>query len=153
MATIDDVKNMIERNEVKNAIAQLDVMIELCPELDELYYLRGNAYRKFNSWKNALNDYCKAISLNPDSPAVEAYRASLEILEFFNKDMLTPKLIGMHNWPSRSISPAAIISLWLADGISLPTSSDNVFDQPRVRLLTLTLTNPLTIGDKRHNAL
>ena len=34
MATIDDVKNMIERNEVKNAIAQLDVMIELCPELD-----------------------------------------------------------------------------------------------------------------------
>ena len=36
MATIDDVKNMIERNEVKNAIAQLDVMIELCPELDEL---------------------------------------------------------------------------------------------------------------------
>ena len=90
MATIDDVKNMIERNEVKNAIAQLDVMIELCPELDELYYLRGNAYRKFNSWKNALNDYCKAISLNPDSPAVEAYRASLEILEFFNKDMLNP---------------------------------------------------------------
>lgn len=51
MATIEDVKNMIERNEVKNAIAQLDVMIELCPELDELYYLRGNAYRKFNSWK------------------------------------------------------------------------------------------------------
>ena len=90
MATIDDVKNMIERNEVKNAIAQLDVMIELCPELDELYYLRGNAYRKFNSWKNALNDYCKAISLNPNSPAVEAYRASLEILEFFNKDMLNP---------------------------------------------------------------
>ena len=90
MATIEDVKNMIERNEVKNAIAQLDVMIELCPELDELYYLRGNAYRKFNSWKNALNDYCKAISLNPNSPAVEAYRASLEILEFFNKDMLNP---------------------------------------------------------------
>ena len=90
MATIEDVKNMIERNEVKNAIAQRDVMIELCPELDELYYLRGNAYRKFNSWKNALNDYCKAISLNPDSPAVEAYRASLEILEFFNKDMLNP---------------------------------------------------------------
>lgn len=89
MATIDDVKKF-ERNEVKNAIAQLDVMIELCPELDELYYLRGNAYRKFNSWKNALNDYCKAISLNPDSPAVEAYRASLEILEFFNKDMLNP---------------------------------------------------------------
>ena len=90
MATIDDVRKMIERNDVKNAIAQLDVMIELCPELDELYYLRGNAYRKFNSWKNALNDYCKAISLNPDSPAVEAYRASLEILEFFNKDMLNP---------------------------------------------------------------
>ena len=55
MATIEDVKNMIERNEVKNAIAQLDVMIELCPELDELYYLRGNAYRKFNCWKNALH--------------------------------------------------------------------------------------------------
>ena len=49
MATIEDVKNMIERNEVKNAIAQLDVMIELCPELDELYYLRGNAYRKLNN--------------------------------------------------------------------------------------------------------
>lgn len=90
MANIEEVKQMIERNEVKKAIAQLDIMLELCPEHDELYFLRGNAYRKMNSWKNAMTDYCKAVSLNPDSPAAEAYKASLEILEFYNKDMFNP---------------------------------------------------------------
>lgn len=90
MATIEEVKQMIEHNEVKKAIAHLDIMLELCPEHDELYFLRGNAYRKMNSWKNAMTDYCKAVSLNPDSPAAEAYKASLEILEFYNKDMFNP---------------------------------------------------------------
>ena len=87
MATIEDVKNMIERNEVKNAIAQLDVMIELCPELDELYYLRGNAYRKQGNWQQALNNYQSAIEINPESPALQAHKMVMDILEFYHKDM------------------------------------------------------------------
>ncbi len=30
------------------------------------------------------------MSINPDSPAADAYRASIEILEYYNKDLLNP---------------------------------------------------------------
>ena len=53
-------------------------------------YEQGNDYRRQGNWQEAINSYIQAIELDPDSPAVEAYRASLEILEFFNKDMLNP---------------------------------------------------------------
>ena len=47
----------------------------------------GNAYRKQGNWQLALNNYQYAIDLNPDSPAREAYRMAMDILNFFNKDM------------------------------------------------------------------
>ena len=54
---------------------------------DLLYYQLGNAYRKQSNWQQALNDYQRAADLNPESPAVHARRALLDILEFYNKDM------------------------------------------------------------------
>ncbi len=90
MATKDEIKRLIDENEVERAIAILDEMIAVDGYNDELYFLRGNAHRKFNNWKNALGDYCKAMDINPDSPAANAYRAALEILEYYNKDLLNP---------------------------------------------------------------
>ena len=40
-----------------------------------------------NGWQQALKNYLEAISLNPESPAVEAHRMLIEILEFYDKDM------------------------------------------------------------------
>lgn len=54
---------------------------------DTAYYLLGNAYRKKGDWQHALNNYLEAITLNPDSPAKQAYEMAMDILNFYNKDM------------------------------------------------------------------
>lgn len=82
------IKELLWKNQVEQAIRQLDLMLDGdCPQKDQIYYLRGNAYRKHSDWQRALNDYQRAADLNPQSPAVEARRALIEILEFYNKDM------------------------------------------------------------------
>ena len=82
------IKELLWKNQVDQAIRQLDLMLDSdCPQKDQIYYLRGNAYRKHSDWQRALNDYQRAADLNPQSPAVEARRALIEILEFYNKDM------------------------------------------------------------------
>ena len=57
------------------------------PTQDEPYYLLGNAYRKQGNWQLALNNYLEAIERNPDSPAVNAHKMMMDILNFYNKDM------------------------------------------------------------------
>lgn len=54
---------------------------------DKAYYLLGNAYRKKGDWQGAINNYLMAMELNPESPAVNAYKMANEILDFYNKDM------------------------------------------------------------------
>lgn len=90
MTDIDKIKALIDANDTSEAIVLLDGLIDACPNCDELYFLRGNAYRKHNDWKHAMSDYCKAAELNPDSPAVAAYRAASRILDFYNKDLYNP---------------------------------------------------------------
>lgn len=85
--TKENIKNLISDGDLQEAISQLDTLIGESCEDDELYYLRGNAYRKLCDWQQALNNYLEAISLNPQSPATEAHRMLMEILEFYNKDM------------------------------------------------------------------
>ncbi|MBR3896778.1 MAG: tetratricopeptide repeat protein [Bacteroidaceae bacterium] len=83
----ENIKKLIDEGALQEAITQLGTLIDDGCEDDELYYLRGNAYRKLCNWQQALNNYLEAISLNPESPAKEAHRMLMEILEFYNKDM------------------------------------------------------------------
>ena len=81
-------KEMIGKGEVETAIQLLNLYIakhEACT--DEPYYLLGNAYRKQGNWQMALNNYLEAIEKNPESPAVNAKKMLMDILEFYNKDM------------------------------------------------------------------
>lgn len=56
----------------------------------EEYYKLGNKYRKEGNWQEAINNYIKAIELDPRSPAVEAKRMLDDILEYYCKDMYNP---------------------------------------------------------------
>ena len=85
MEQIDNLKELINQGDVDIAIKQLDQLLE--KEKDTLYYLRGNAYRKKGDWKRALDNYQYAIELNPDSPAVQARKMVIDILNFYHKDM------------------------------------------------------------------
>lgn len=84
-----DIKELIMLGRTVEAIGRLNQLIEdaATSSVDYLYYLRGNAYRKQGDWPSAINNYLKAIELNPDSPASEAYRIAVDIQDFHNKDM------------------------------------------------------------------
>ena len=92
MEQIDNLKELINQGDVDTAIEQLnqlllDTSVENEKDKDMLYYLRGNAYRKKGDWKQALDNYQYAIELNPDSPAVQARKMAIDILNFYHKDM------------------------------------------------------------------
>ena len=81
-------KELIGKGEVDSAIQLLNQCIEnheACT--DKPFYLLGNAYRKQGNWQMALNNYLEAIEKNPESPAVNAKKMLMDILEFYNKDM------------------------------------------------------------------
>lgn len=84
---MEKIKQLIFDGDVDQAICLLDEIIRNDPASDEAFYLRGNAYRKRSDWKQALNNYLAAMELNPDSPAHQAYRMVIEILDFYHKDM------------------------------------------------------------------
>lgn len=90
MNQTDTIKELIAQGEIDKAIGQLNQLLaqpaDDCPH-DTLYYLRGNAYRKRGDWKQALDNYQYAIDLNPHSPAAEARRMVMDILNFYHKDM------------------------------------------------------------------
>lgn len=88
MESLDDIKALISQGEIEQALACLDRMLEEdTVGKDQLYYLRGNAWRKRGDWQQALNNYQQAIDLNPESPARHARQMALDILEFYHKDM------------------------------------------------------------------
>ena len=81
------IRDLIKKGELETAIELLLQYIHEEPTQDEPYYLLGNAYRKQGNWQLALNNYLEAIERNPDSPAVNAHKMMMDILNFYNKDM------------------------------------------------------------------
>ena len=82
------IKGLIQEGKLDLAINQLERQIQQGTSYDdELYYLLGNAYRKQGNWQLALNNYLEAMERNPESPAVHAYQMTMDILNFYNKDM------------------------------------------------------------------
>ena len=81
-------RELISKGEVDKAIQLLNQCVanhEACT--DEPFYLLGNAYRKQGNWQQALNNYLEAMERNPESPAVNAHKMVMDILNFYNKDM------------------------------------------------------------------
>ena len=88
MVLLKEIKELIANGEIEIALQHLDEYLNADnPHIDEAYYLKGNAYRKLSNWQQALNNYQKAIDLNPESPAADARQMVIDILNFFNKDM------------------------------------------------------------------
>ncbi len=94
MKTIQEIKEMVSRNEGQAAI---DAVNELASNdstpretLATAYYLRGNAYRKDGDIRMALNSYLEAMELDPDGPAAEAYRHLQDLLAYYHKDYYNP---------------------------------------------------------------
>ncbi len=88
MDQLKTIKELINQGDIENALQALEEFLQTEPVgKDEAYYLMGNAYRKLGDWQKALNNYQSAIELNPDSPALQARKMMMDILNFYNKDM------------------------------------------------------------------
>lgn len=72
------------------ALPLLDSYIALHPSDDEAYRIRGTKHWALGKRSAAINDYLSAIRINPESPAKLALRASYDILNYYNKDLLNP---------------------------------------------------------------
>ncbi|WP_297272708.1 tetratricopeptide repeat protein [uncultured Bacteroides sp.] len=88
MKELDIIKEHISQGKIEEACRKLDIFLQTASDgLDEAYYLYGNAWRKQGNWQQALNNYRRAMDLNPNSPAKNAYAMVMDILNFYNKDM------------------------------------------------------------------
>ena len=87
---MNHIKELLNNNNTDKAIELLSLAIANNPHCDEAYVLLGNAHCKKNDWQQAMNAYCQAIELNPESPAVMAYKHLQEIMDFFNHDLYNP---------------------------------------------------------------
>lgn len=72
------------------AIKALDFYLIERPDDDKALTLRGMRYWALGHRAKAINDYLKAISINPESRAVQALESAQTILDFYNKDLLNP---------------------------------------------------------------
>lgn len=89
MERLKAIKELLSRGEIDETIRELDAYLSAPDAVcrDEAYYLLGNAYRKAGDWQQAMNNYQQAIDINPESPAADARKMVVDILEFYHKDM------------------------------------------------------------------
>ncbi len=87
---MDEIRQLIYDGKVTEAIRLLDAHLSAHASDDEAWYLRGNAYRKLGDHRQALNNYLRAVELNPDSPARQAHDHLIDILNFSNPDIYNP---------------------------------------------------------------
>lgn len=83
--TLDEIGNL----PAEEAIKILDKIIEKAPD-DAALSLRGMKHWALGNRAQAINDYLRAISLNPESKSVQLLENAQAILDFYNKDLLNP---------------------------------------------------------------
>lgn len=84
------VEELIGANKLHEAMQLLDKMIIEEPDADDLYFKRGKLLWRLGNRAAAMNDYAKAKSLNPNSPAARALELAYDVANFFNPDLYNP---------------------------------------------------------------
>lgn len=86
-----ETDRILRQGGTDDAIGRLNSLIESGTQpRDQLYYRLGNAYRKKGNFREAINCYLEAMAVNPDSPATEAHRMLMDIIEYYHKDYYNP---------------------------------------------------------------
>lgn len=91
--TAAELKESIRELSGDDAVKALTDFIDANPDasdLDEVYTMRGMKYWGMQKRSLAINDYLAAIRLNPDSKAVQALKATNDILDYYNTDLYNP---------------------------------------------------------------
>lgn len=90
MKTLEEIKEVAPGLDGAEVVKLLDEYISRNPDDDEAYTMRGMKHFSLGMRKEAIEDYMKAVQLNPDSRAGQALRATYDILNYYNKDLYNP---------------------------------------------------------------
>lgn len=80
----------IETLPTEEAIEAFTYYIRLHPVDDSAYTLRGLRHWALGHRAAAINDYLRALSINPESKARQALEAAQAILGFYHHDLYNP---------------------------------------------------------------
>ncbi len=83
---LDEIRRLLPND----AISLLNDYINANPEDDEAYTLRGMKHWALGEHSAAINDYLKAIKINPEGKAKHALEAAESVMNYYNKDLLNP---------------------------------------------------------------
>ena len=81
---------LIAENNLEKALAYIDEWLSTHSKDDKAYYLKGLVSWKQGNWKLTIENYLKAIEINPESPAKQAYEMVMDIINFSNPDLYNP---------------------------------------------------------------
>ncbi len=81
---------MNDDTKLNELIAGLDKIIAGGKATAEDYYNRGRLYWKLGDKGRAISDYNSAVALDPDSPAAEALKLALSVMDFYHTDLYNP---------------------------------------------------------------
>ena len=87
---IEDIKLLIKKNKLPEALVALDDILGGKPDEAEAYFERGKVYWRMGNRAAAISDYCRAVAIDPHSPAAIALEQARSIEDFFNPDLLNP---------------------------------------------------------------
>lgn len=90
MAGLQKINELITENKLHEALSALDECVKSNPECDEAWFMRGRVFWRLGDRRRAINDYARAVELNPDSPATRAMENARDVLDFFNPDIFNP---------------------------------------------------------------
>lgn len=85
-----EITHLIDNNEIDAAIVAVSDLIASFPDDASLYYERGKLYWRTECRRKAINDYVKAVDLDSASPAAEALRQAMAIMQFYDKSRYNP---------------------------------------------------------------
>lgn len=80
----------IKKELPEEAIPLLDEFLDKYPDNDEAYLVRGLKYWALGKRALAINDYHRALAINPTGRARSALESANAILDFYNTDLLNP---------------------------------------------------------------
>ncbi len=90
MSGLQKINELITENRLSEAVEALNRYIASNPKDDEAYFMRGRVYWRMGDKRMAMNDYAKAVDMNPESGASRAIENAHDVLDFFNPDMFNP---------------------------------------------------------------
>ena len=86
----EKINRLIAENNLEKALAYIDEWLSTHSKDDKAYYLKGLVSWKQGNWELTIENYLKAIEINPESPAKQAYEMVMDIINFSNPDLYNP---------------------------------------------------------------